>query len=57
MSLALFGAGVSGRLPQRSNIFCAVVILLLAMNRAGFGTQVFSYHLPQQRGCCISTRY
>lgn len=57
MSLALFGAGVSGW--RRSAVIFSVLwsYCCSAMNRAGFGTQVFSYHLPQQRGCCISIRY
>ena len=29
MALALFGSGINGRLPQRGNIFCAVIVLLL----------------------------
>ena len=30
MSLALFASGSAGRLPQRSNIFCGILLLLLA---------------------------
>lgn len=65
MSLALFGAGVSGRLPQRSNIFCAVVILLLCYEPrwlwdAGFQlsfttTAGLLYFYPVLSGLC--TRY
>ena len=67
MSLALFGAGVSGRLPQRSNIFCAVVILLLCYEPrwlwdAGFQlsfttTAGLLYFYPVLSGLCTPVTY